>query len=45
VHLVLPSAHSTTAKQREFVAFAAPLLRHNLATAAIEIGGSGSGAR
>jgi DNA-binding transcriptional LysR family regulator len=39
VHLVSPSAGSATAKQRAFVAFAAPLLRQRLAVAASEIAG------
>ncbi len=39
VHLVVPSARSGTARQRAFVAFAAPRLRHDLARAASEIGG------
>lgn len=45
VHLVLPSAHARTAKQRAFVAFAVPRLRQRLAAAAREIGGDGSGSR
>ena len=39
VHLVLPSSHAKTLKQRAFLAFAAPLLRHRLAKAGSEIGG------
>jgi DNA-binding transcriptional LysR family regulator len=45
VHLVAPSARSATAKQRAFVAFAAPRLRHHLTKAASEMGDSGSVAR
>jgi DNA-binding transcriptional LysR family regulator len=45
VHLVLPSTHAKTAKQRAFVAFAAPRLRRCLIKAASEIGGSGSASR
>jgi DNA-binding transcriptional LysR family regulator len=39
VHLVLPSGHSKTSKQRAFMSFAAPLLRNDLAKAAVEIVG------
>lgn len=45
VHLVLPSARSKTAKQREFVEFAAPKLRDRLMQAAAEMGRSGSRVR
>jgi len=39
VHLVLPSGHSKTPKQRAFLSFAAPLLRNYLTKAANEIVG------
>ena len=38
VHLVMPSTHSATAKQRAFLAFAIPKLRDRLVKAEIEIG-------
>jgi DNA-binding transcriptional LysR family regulator len=37
VHLVLPSSHARTLKQRAFLSFAAPLLRNRLATVESDI--------
>jgi DNA-binding transcriptional LysR family regulator len=45
VHLVLPSARSRTAKQRDFLSFAAPLLRRALLDVAAQIGDSRPDAR
>jgi DNA-binding transcriptional LysR family regulator len=45
VHVLLPSARSTTMKQRAFVAFAAPRLRCHLDRAANQIGRVNSGRR
>ena len=43
VHLVMPSARSGAAKQRAFIAFAAPRLRQRLAASATESLEAGSG--